>query len=160
MATLRKSFLTETASNVTALHDLQADSFWQSDAVDNETDLALGVDIFVQIDTTTTAGNSSGYVNTFLSESNKATPEYSGGASGTNGSYAPNPSAEEQSKNLRYLGTISANAVETTARSYISVFTVYDPPADYSIILENRTDANLASSGNEVVIRPWKIESV
>jgi len=161
MATIEPSYGTIVALTVTNLHSLADASFWQSASVDNNVDKAVWIEVFVTLQTTTTAGSATGYANIYLAESPDGGTDFSGNASGTEGSYAPAPSAGENSKNLRPLGQIAMKADETTARTYRKNFVLapFTVPKSYSIVIENRTGAALNSAGNAVEILKNKVTS-
>lgn len=155
----KQKLLSPVSLTVTNLHSLGDGSFWQSNDRDNEAnDLAISVDVYVELHTTTTAGDANGYATVYLAENVKGTAEYTGEASGSEGSYAPGEGAAENAPNLRELGTIHMPADETTAREFAKLFKIDDPPANYSIVIENQSGAALASSGNEVVLLPKQLQ--
>lgn len=156
----KKIYLSEDTFTVTNLHSLGDGSFWQSAGLNNETEGAIGADVHVKLGTTTTAGDANGYANVHIARSAEEAADYAGEASGSEGSYAPNPSAREQSKNLRFIGRLAMKADETTARTYHAVIEVADLPPDFALIIENQSGAALASSGNEVTVRRWRMERI
>ncbi|MGB8274056.1 MAG: hypothetical protein WCF16_02170 [Alphaproteobacteria bacterium] len=163
MATIKPSYGSASALTVTNLQSLANNSFWQSAGQDNDTDLAKTVDVFVTLGTTTTVGSATGYANVYVAPSADGGSTFAGAASGSEGSYAPSPSAAEQSKNLVFLGRIAMKADETTARTYSAQFTIgpdFDVPKNYSLVIENQTGAALASSGNAVGLLKNQAQSV
>lgn len=137
----------------TALQSLADDAYWQSDGQDNAVDVAESVDVEVTIVTTTSVGDLAGYVDVFMSSSVDGGSTYSGLASGSEGTYAPSPSADDQSRSLDYLGRVHCRAEETTARTYrkkVNIVPLFKLPKRYSIVIVNRTGQALASSGNTV----------
>ncbi len=154
MATITPTYdSAPSALTVTNLHSLSDAAAWQSDDMDNEaTEDAVWADIMVRIGTTTTAGDATGYCDVYVAKSIEATPDYAGGASGSEGSYSPSPSLAEQLKNLKFIGRVACQADETTARTYEAVFSLppFSLPQNWSIVIVNETGTGLAASGNEV----------
>lgn len=154
MATLNETYsASPTSLTVTNLHSLADGSYWQSDSIDNGTEGGWDFHVRVKLATTTTSASAQGHALFFVATSNDGT-DFDGEASGTEGSYAPVPSADEQSINLYGPKVIAMKADETTARDFerqISVrATCGFMPKYFSLVILNNTGHTFASSGNEV----------
>ena len=153
MATLNETYGSPISLTVTNLHSLSDGSYWQSESLDNGTSGGWDYHVRAKLATTTTAASAQGHALIFVATSNDGT-DFDGEASGTEGSYAPNPGADEQSRNLYGPKVVSMQADETTARDYerqVSVRSVCGfMPKFFSLVILNNTGTGLASSGNEI----------
>lgn len=161
MATVTPKFGTATALTVTNLHSLADAAAWQSAEVDNSSvgSDAAEFEIAVRLDSTTTAGDANGYADVYVAEAADGGTDYSGEASGAEGSYAPNPSLADQLKNLRFLGRIAMDTSETTARSFQKQFKYLQAAEWFAVIIVNESGAALASSANLVEVQAKQSES-
>lgn len=157
MATITQNFGTNTSLTVTNLHNLADGSFWQSAVIDNGTIKGFILELFITIATTTTAASAVGYVDVYYSGSTDGGTDFSGGASGSEGSYTN--SGDNNVRHMELIASLYCDATETTARTFKYRRNFRDIGEDFSIVIGNQSGAALASSGNAVEYRIHKADS-
>lgn len=144
MATINQLFGTTAQSITLTLTSITNSSLQQSTAVDNTSNLFMDVKVAVRIKTASASTSATGAVNVFAyGTADTTTPVYSGGASGTNGSYTANKD------NLIYLGSIAAVANSTTYDGLFNLSRAFGYggiPAKWGIVVENLSGATLDAS--------------
>lgn len=139
------------ALTLTSLAGLAIDSWWQSNVIDNGTDLFMDVLVggSIQSGTTPTDGTS---IDVFTYGAIN-TSDYGQGASGSVGTYT----TDGQERNLRYLGTIVVDGTSNQDWEFgpWSVAEAFGGtmPQKWGIILHNRTGAALNATGTNNAIR-------
>lgn len=115
-----------------------------SDAIDNSTNLHLGVFVFVEVKSNTTGTVTSGYVNVYVYGTADGGTTYSDGVSGSNGGVTlTNP------PNLRLLGVINVVANATVyGGGPFDIAAAFDGeiPEKWGIVVENKSGATLDAS--------------
>lgn len=157
MATATVNFGTASALTVTNLHSLGDGSYWQSAVVDNGTIKGMWAEVFLTIATTTTAGDADGHVELYYAGSVDDGTDFSGGASGSEGSYTD--SGDVDPDDLEIVGVMPIDASETTARTYKKRFVIPYISEDFALVIRNQSGAALASSGNAVEVQINKYDS-
>jgi len=155
VTTATQNFGTNTALTVTNLHSLGNGSWWQSATIDNGTIKGMWMEVFVTILTTTTAG-SNATVDIYMARSNDGGTDFSGGASGSEGSYTVTANSSDQ---LQFIQSMPVDASETTARTFKFGFPVHDIGEDFSIVIENNSGTALGATVNAVEYRIHKYDS-
>lgn len=144
MATINQLFGTTAVGITCTLTSITNSSLQQSTAVDNTSNLFMDVKVHVRIKTASASTSATGAVNVFAyGTADTTTPVYSGGASGTNGSYTANKD------NLIYLGSIAAVANSTTYDGLFNLSRAFGYggiPAKWGIVVENLSGATLDAS--------------
>lgn len=110
-----------------------------STVVDNTTDLFLDALVEIKIKTGASGVSSTGYVAVYAYGTSDGGTDYTGGASGADGSYTG------LKDNLILLGTIAATANATTYIRHFSLASAFGGilPAKWGIVVENLTGAAL-----------------
>jgi len=155
MATATQNFGANTALTVTNLHSLGDGAWWQSDKIDNGIIKGFWMEVFVTILTTTSAGSNAS-VDIYMARSTDGGIDFSGGASGSEGSYTVTANSSSQ---LQLIATMPVDASEITARTFKFGFTVDLIGEDFSIVIENNSGVALGSSINAVEYRLNKYDS-
>lgn len=152
MSTIKTAYGTETTMTVTNLHSLasSATAGWQSDVVDNTTDLYLDALVQVVLDfaNTAPANDKAAYV---FAYGGLATT-YTNPVTGTQGTITLTSISTTQ-QNLKLIGVLAYNTadevVESQPFAVASAFGGVLPPK-WGLVIMNFSGAALAASGNTV----------
>lgn len=145
------TFGTKTALAVASLQNLGNAAYWQSAAINNATVKAEWGELFIGIETTTTAGSGNGVVDVYLAKSVDGGTVFAGGASGTEGVYTDTANVDPD--NLLQVGSIPIDASEVTARVYAHHLAIYDLPEHFAVVLRGTTGTALGVNSNTVAYR-------
>jgi len=139
---MAKSYTTITALAVTNLANLADQAYWVSPDVDNDTELAHEIEMFLQILTTTTAG-SDGNIKIYIAGSTDDGTDYAGGiTSESDATYTP---VGDDVSHWDWLGSIIYTA-ETTVRTMKKRFNLIDVPKNFKYVVFNNTGTALGAT--------------
>jgi hypothetical protein len=152
MASIKAAYGTETTMTVTNLHSLasSATAGWQSDVVDNTTDLYLDALVQVVLDfaNTSPANDKAAYV---FAYGGLATT-YTNPVTGSQGTITV-PTIVSTQLNLKLIGVLAyATADEVVESQPLSVAAAFGGvlPPKWGLVIMNYSGAALAASGNTV----------
>lgn len=155
-STLTLNFGSTTALTVTALQSLGDDAFWQSDSVGNDTVKGFWAEVFLTIVTTTSVGDANGVINLRAAASENDSL-FAGQLTGSEGSYADTANLDHRQTDP--VKSFSCDASETTARTYRMRAVIHNVSQFFALLIENKSGAALASSGNVVQVLLHKYDS-
>ena len=136
------SYTVVSAPAVTALNSLADATYWVSPDFDNDTNLAIELDVFITLLTTTTAG-ATGSIDVFIAGSNDNGTNYAGGiTTQSDATYSP---TGDDATEWRHLGSFKYTT-ETTARTLEKLFRMKNLPRNFKLVIYNDTGAALGAT--------------
>jgi len=142
---MAKSYTTISAPAVTALNSLADAAYWVgggTTGIDNSTQLAYEIEMFVTILTTTTAG-SDGSVDVYIAGSVDGGTDFAGGiTTESDATYTP---AGDDVSEWTFVGSFTYTS-ETTARTLNKRFLIDDVPKNFKVVIFNDTGTALGAT--------------
>jgi len=136
------SYTTISAPAVTALNSLADAAYWVSPDFDNATNLALELDVFITLLTTTTAGATGG-IDVYVAGSNDGGTNYTGGIT-TQSDATYSPTGDDVSE-WDFLDSFTYTT-ETTARTLEKLMRMFSLPKNFKLVVFNDTGTALGAT--------------
>ena len=146
------SYTAVTSPTVTNLSSLADAAYWVSSVFDNTNIRAHTLEIFITLDTTTTAGTS-GSIDVFIAGSVDGGTNFAGGiTTESDATYSP---VGDDMLHWKLLGSLNYTA-ETTARVMKKRFSMYDIPKHFKLVILNDTGTALGSGNTAIELNAIK----